>query len=162
VLITAGPTREPIDPVRYISNHSSGKQGYAIAAAAVKLGAQVTLVSGPVALPIPPGVGMTPVTTAREMLQAVESALPADIAIFTAAVADWRVARSRPKSSRSASDGTPPSLHFAENPDILKTIATLKKGRPKAGGRLRRRNGEGRRSRQGQTREERLRPDRRQ
>jgi len=131
VLITAGPTREPIDPVRYISNHSSGKQGYAIAEAAVKLGAQVTLVSGPVALPIPPGVGMTPVTTAREMLAAVESALPADIAIFTAAVADWRVAKVADEKLKKTSDGTPPSLSFAENPDILKAVATLKKGRPK-------------------------------
>ncbi len=131
VLITAGPTREPIDPVRYISNQSSGKQGYAIAEAAVKLGAQVTLVSGPVALPIPPGVGMIPVTTAEEMLHAVETSLPADIAIFTAAVADWRVAKVAGEKMKKAGDGTPPVLSFAENPDILKTVATLKKGRPK-------------------------------
>ncbi|NMD07984.1 MAG: bifunctional phosphopantothenoylcysteine decarboxylase/phosphopantothenate--cysteine ligase CoaBC, partial [Phyllobacteriaceae bacterium] len=131
VLITAGPTREPIDPVRYISNHSSGKQGYAIAEAAVKLGAQVTLVSGPVSLPIPPGVGMTQVTTAQEMLQAVESSLPADIAIFTAAVADWRVAKVAGEKLKKSADGAVPTLSFAENPDILKTIASLKKGRPK-------------------------------
>lgn len=131
VLITAGPTREPIDPVRYISNHSSGKQGYAIAEAAVRLGAQVTLVSGPVSLPIPPGVGVTPVTTAQEMLQAVESALPADIAIFTAAVADWRVAKVAGEKLKKSADGAVPTLSFAENPDILKTIASLKKGRPK-------------------------------
>lgn len=131
VLITAGPTREPIDPVRYISNHSSGKQGYAIAEAAVKLGARVTLVSGPVSLPIPPGVGMTQVTTAQEMLQAVESSLPADIAIFTAAVADWRVAKVAGEKLKKSADGAVPSLSFAENPDILKTIASLKKGRPK-------------------------------
>jgi phosphopantothenoylcysteine decarboxylase/phosphopantothenate--cysteine ligase len=131
VLITAGPTREPIDPVRYISNHSSGKQGYAIAEAAVKLGAQVTLVSGPVSLPIPPGVGMTPVTTAQEMLRAVETSLPADIAIFTAAVADWRVDHVAAEKLKKREDGTPPALQFAENPDILKTIASLKKGRPK-------------------------------
>ena len=131
VLITAGPTREPIDPVRYISNHSSGKQGYAIAAAAVRLGAQVSLISGPVSLPIPPGAGMTPVMTAQEMLKAVEKSLPADIAIFTAAVADWRVDHVAEEKLKKREDGTPPALHFAENPDILKTIATLKKGRPR-------------------------------
>jgi len=131
VLITAGPTREPIDPVRYISNHSSGKQGYAIAEAAIRLGAQVTLVSGPVSLPIPPGVGLVPVMTAGEMLQAVESSLPADIAIFTAAVADWRVAKVAGEKLKKSADGAVPSLSFAENPDILKTIASLKKGRPK-------------------------------
>lgn len=131
VLVTAGPTREAIDPVRYISNHSSGKQGYAIAEAAVRLGAQVTLVSGPVALPIPPGAGMVPVTTAQEMMQAVEKSLPADIAIFTAAVADWRVAKVAGDKLKKSGDGTPPSLSFAENPDILKTIAGLKTGRPK-------------------------------
>jgi len=131
VLITAGPTREAIDPVRFISNHSSGKQGYAIAEAAVKLGAQVTLVSGPVALPIPSGVGMMPVQTADEMLQAVHSSLPADIAIFTAAVADWKVARAAGEKIKNKADGTLPSLAFAENPDILMSIATLKTGRPK-------------------------------
>jgi phosphopantothenoylcysteine decarboxylase/phosphopantothenate--cysteine ligase len=131
VLITAGPTREPIDPVRYISNQSSGKQGYAIAEAAVKLGAQVTLVSGPVSLPIPPGAGMMPVQTAEEMLKAVEQSLPADIAIFTAAVADWRVASTAQEKIKKKGDGKPPSLSLAENPDILKTIATRKSGRPK-------------------------------
>jgi phosphopantothenoylcysteine decarboxylase / phosphopantothenate---cysteine ligase len=129
VLITAGPTREPIDPVRYISNQSSGKQGYAIAEAAVKLGAQVTLVSGPVSLPIPPGVGMMPVQTAEDMLKAVEHSLPADIAIFTAAVADWRVASVAGEKIKKK--GSPPALSFAENPDILKTVATRKGGRPK-------------------------------
>lgn len=131
VLITAGPTREPIDPVRFISNHSSGKQGYAIAEAAVALGAQVTLVSGPVSLPIPPGAGMTPVTTAEEMLKAAEAALPADIAIFTAAVADWRVDKVAVEKLKKREDGTPPSLSFAENPDILRTIATHKSKRPR-------------------------------
>ncbi|MCA0431722.1 MAG: bifunctional phosphopantothenoylcysteine decarboxylase/phosphopantothenate--cysteine ligase CoaBC [Proteobacteria bacterium] len=131
VLITAGPTREPIDPVRYISNHSSGKQGYAIAEAAIALGAQVTLVSGPVSLPIPPGVGLMPVTTAQDMLKAVEGALPADIAIFTAAVADWRVAAVAGEKIKKQADGSAPSLSFAENPDILRTIATRKSGRPK-------------------------------
>jgi phosphopantothenoylcysteine decarboxylase/phosphopantothenate--cysteine ligase len=131
VLVTAGPTREPIDPVRYISNQSSGKQGYAIAEAAVKLGAQVTLVSGPVSLPIPPGAGMLPVQTAEEMLKAVEQSLPADIAIFTAAVADWRVASVVGEKIKKKGDGKPPSLSLAENPDILKTVATRKSGRPK-------------------------------
>jgi phosphopantothenoylcysteine decarboxylase / phosphopantothenate---cysteine ligase len=131
VLITAGPTREAIDPVRYISNHSSGKQGYAIAEAAVKLGAQVTLVSGPVNLPIPAGAGVMPVQSADEMLLAVQKSLPADIAIFTAAVADWKVASKASEKIKKRDDGTLPSLAFAENPDILKTIASLKKGRPK-------------------------------
>jgi phosphopantothenoylcysteine decarboxylase / phosphopantothenate---cysteine ligase len=130
VLVTAGPTREPIDPVRYISNHSSGKQGYAIAEAAVRLGARVTLVSGPVSLAIPPGVGMVPVTTAQEMLQAVEKSLPADIAIFTAAVADWRINSPAPEKLKKNGDGQAPDLSFVENPDILKTIAAMKKGRP--------------------------------
>jgi phosphopantothenoylcysteine decarboxylase/phosphopantothenate--cysteine ligase len=131
VLITAGPTREPIDPVRYVSNQSSGKQGYAIAEAAVKLGAQVTLVSGPVSLPIPPGAGVMPVQTAEEMLKAVEQSLPADIAIFTAAVADWRVAAVASEKIKKKGDGKPPTLSLAENPDILKIIATRKSGRPK-------------------------------
>jgi phosphopantothenoylcysteine decarboxylase / phosphopantothenate---cysteine ligase len=131
VLITAGPTREAIDPVRYISNHSSGKQGYAIAEAAVKLGAQVTLVSGPVSLPLPSGVGVMPVQSADEMLKAVQSSLPADIAIFAAAVADWKVTSVAGEKIKKQGDGSLPSLSFAENPDILKTIATHKTGRPK-------------------------------
>jgi phosphopantothenoylcysteine decarboxylase / phosphopantothenate---cysteine ligase len=131
VLITAGPTREAIDPVRYISNHSSGKQGYAIAEAALKLGAQVTLVSGPVNLPVPVGAGVTFITTADEMLNAVESALPADIAIFTAAVADWKVATAADEKIKKKDDGSLPSLSFKENPDILKIIAARKSGRPK-------------------------------
>lgn len=131
VLVTAGPTREPIDPVRYISNQSSGKQGYAIAEAAVKLGAQVTLISGPVSLPIPPGAGMMPIETAEEMLKAVEQSLPADIAVFTAAVADWRVAAAVDKKIKKRNDGKPPALSLTENPDILKTIATRKVNRPK-------------------------------
>jgi phosphopantothenoylcysteine decarboxylase / phosphopantothenate---cysteine ligase len=123
VLITAGPTREPIDPVRYISNQSSGKQGYALASAASKLGARVTLVSGPVSQPIPPGVDVMPVTTAAEMLKACEQSLPADIAVFTAAVADWRVAKSAAEKLKKQGDGSVPSLALIENPDILKTIA---------------------------------------
>ena len=122
VMITAGPTREPIDPVRFISNHSSGKQGYAIARAAVELGAETVLISGPVSLAIPPGVQMMPVETAQEMLAACEGEMPADIAIFTAAVADWRVADvATDKLKKSA--GKPPALSLAENPDILATIA---------------------------------------
>ncbi len=123
ILITAGPTHEPIDPVRYIANRSSGKQGFAIAAAAAELGAQVTLVSGPVALPTPPGVDRVDVETAREMAQAVKAALPADAAIMVAAVADWRsrdVAADKMKKRGSA----PPALLLEENPDILATIAT--------------------------------------
>jgi phosphopantothenoylcysteine decarboxylase/phosphopantothenate--cysteine ligase len=127
VVITAGPTREPIDPVRFISNHSSGKQGYAIARAAVELGAETVLISGPVSLAIPPGVQMMPVETAQEMLAACEGEMPADIAIFTAAVADWRVADvATDKLKKSA--GEPPALSLAENPDILATIA---RGSPK-------------------------------
>jgi phosphopantothenoylcysteine decarboxylase/phosphopantothenate--cysteine ligase len=131
VLITAGPTREAIDPVRYISNHSSGKQGYAIAEAAIRLGAYVTLVSGPVNLPVPQGAGYFAVTSADEMLKAVESAIPADIAIFTAAVADWKVAKAANEKIKKQEDGSLPALAFAENQDILKTIATRKIGRPK-------------------------------
>ena len=130
VLITAGPTREPIDPVRFLSNHSSGKQGYAIAEAAVALGAETILVSGPVTLPIPPGVQMMPVETARDMLKLCEDELPADIAIFAAAVADWRVETVASEKMKKGSNG-PPQLTLAENPDILRTIATRKAGRPK-------------------------------
>lgn len=123
VLITAGPTQEPIDPVRYISNRSSGKQGYAIAQAAADAGAQVVLVSGPVDLPGPAGVEVIRVESAREMLARVEAALPADAAIFAAAVADWRVARETDQKIKKTAEGTPPALALVENPDILKTIA---------------------------------------
>ncbi len=129
VLITAGPTREAIDPVRYISNHSSGKQGYAIAAAAVVLGAEVVLVSGPTALPIPPGVQMVPVESAAQMMAAVSRELPADIAIFTAAVADWRGGGGGGGKNKKGGKAAP-TITLAENPDILKTVATLKAGRP--------------------------------
>ena len=131
LLITAGPTREPIDPVRYISNHSSGKQGYAIAEAAQRLGATVTLISGPVDLAPLPGVTVVPVETAQEMLKAVEDALPADIAIFAAAVADWRISHVGTEKLKKSPDGATPTLSFTENPDILKTIATRKSKRPK-------------------------------
>ncbi|MBN8829212.1 MAG: bifunctional phosphopantothenoylcysteine decarboxylase/phosphopantothenate synthase [Sphingomonadales bacterium] len=122
VLVTAGPTHEPIDPVRYIANRSSGKQGYAIAAAAARAGARVTLVSGPVALPTPPGVTRIDVETAREMLAAVEAALPADVAIMVAAVADWRAADEAPQKLKKDGSGRPAPLPLAENPDILATL----------------------------------------
>jgi phosphopantothenoylcysteine decarboxylase / phosphopantothenate---cysteine ligase len=129
VLVTAGPTREPIDPVRYISNHSSGKQGYAIAEAALAMGADVTLISGPVSLPAPLGVKLVKIGTAEELLKATETALPADLAIFTAAVADWRVAE--PADEKIKKNGKTPTLSFAENPDVLKTIASRQSQRPK-------------------------------
>jgi phosphopantothenoylcysteine decarboxylase / phosphopantothenate---cysteine ligase len=117
VLVTAGPTHEPIDPVRYIANRSSGRQGFAIAAALARQGARVTLVSGPVQLPTPPGVQRIDVETAREMATAVDAALPADAAVLVAAVADWRVEPSGAKIKKQA-DG-PPALTLQENPDIL-------------------------------------------
>jgi phosphopantothenoylcysteine decarboxylase/phosphopantothenate--cysteine ligase len=129
VLITAGPTHEPIDPVRYIANRSSGKQGYAIAAAAQAAGADVILISGPVELNDPPGTSVTRVESAREMLYAVESALPADIAIFAAAVADWRVAHEGEQKLKKTTAGMPP-LQLVENPDILATISKLQRLRP--------------------------------
>lgn len=129
VLITSGPTHEPIDPVRYIANRSSGKQGHAIAAAAAAAGARVTLVSGPVSLPDPAGVETIHVESAREMLNAVETALPADIAIFAAAVADWRVADMASDKLKKDGKALPP-LALVENPDILATVAHRKSGRP--------------------------------
>jgi phosphopantothenoylcysteine decarboxylase/phosphopantothenate--cysteine ligase len=129
VLITAGPTHEPIDPVRYIANRSSGKQGFAIAAAAQAAGAEVVLIAGPVELDDPPGVSVTHVESAREMLHAVEAALPTDIAIFAAAVADWRVAGEGAKKLKKTPAGMPP-LQLVENPDILATISKLEKLRP--------------------------------
>ena len=129
VVITAGPTREPIDPVRFISNQSSGKQGYAIAEAAVALGAEVILVSGPTALPIPAGAQLRPVETASGMLKVCEEELPCDIAIFTAAVADWRVASVAGQKLKKGAAG-PPAIQLAENPDILATIAQRKTARP--------------------------------
>jgi phosphopantothenoylcysteine decarboxylase/phosphopantothenate--cysteine ligase len=130
VLITAGPTHEPIDPVRYIGNRSSGKQGYAIAAAAARLGARVTLISGPVALPPPAQVELIRIETAQEMLASVEHALPADIAVFAAAVADWRAAQPHKSKLKKAGSADTPPLALAENPDILKTIASRKSRRP--------------------------------
>jgi phosphopantothenoylcysteine decarboxylase/phosphopantothenate--cysteine ligase len=130
VVVTAGPTHEPIDPVRYIGNRSSGRQGHAIAAAAASLGARVVLVSGPTALARPPGIEMKTVKTAREMLEAVEQAMPADIAIFAAAVADWRVATVETHKIKKGGSGKAPELSFVENPDILSTIAHRRQGRP--------------------------------
>jgi phosphopantothenoylcysteine decarboxylase/phosphopantothenate--cysteine ligase len=121
-VVTSGPTQEPIDPVRYIANRSSGKQGHAIAAALARLGATVHLVSGPVALPDPPGVAVTHVETAREMLAAVEASLPVDGAVFVAAVADWRVDGVAAEKMKKGPNAGPPSLHLVENPDILATI----------------------------------------
>lgn len=129
VLVTSGPTHEPIDPVRYLANRSSGRQGHAIAAAAAAAGADVTLISGPVAIPDPDGVHVVPVETARAMLAAVEAALPADIAVFTAAVGDWRPAEVGTRKIKK--DGSePPPLLLVENPDILATIAGRASGRP--------------------------------
>ena len=120
VLVTAGPTHEPIDPVRYIANRSSGRQGFAIAAAAAWAGARVTLVSGPVALPTPAGVTRVDVESARDMAAAVEAALPATIAVMVAAVADWRVEAAGQKVKKG---DAPPALTLVANPDILATLA---------------------------------------
>jgi phosphopantothenoylcysteine decarboxylase/phosphopantothenate--cysteine ligase len=129
VLVTSGPTHEPIDPVRYIANRSSGKQGHAIAAAAARAGARVTLVAGPVNLPVPPDVHVVQVETANEMLAAALAALPADVAICAAAVADWRVAEAAAEKIKKAGRGAP-KLTLVENPDILKRLAAPGEGRP--------------------------------
>jgi phosphopantothenoylcysteine decarboxylase/phosphopantothenate--cysteine ligase len=131
VLVTSGPTHEPIDPVRYIANRSSGRQGHAIAAAARAEGAEVTLVSGPVALPDPAGVKVVHVETAAEMLDAVTKALPADVAVMTAAVGDWRVAHAARAKIKKDPRGTPPVLSLTENPDILSTVGHHPTLRPK-------------------------------
>ena len=128
VVVTSGPTHEPIDPVRFIANRSSGKQGHAIARAAAQAGAEVVLVSGPVALADPDGVDTRHVETAREMLEAVESALPAEIFIASAAVADWRVASAVTEKLKKGSEA--PVLHMAENPDILARVAGRGNDRP--------------------------------
>jgi phosphopantothenoylcysteine decarboxylase/phosphopantothenate--cysteine ligase len=130
VLITSGPTHEPIDPVRYIANRSSGKQGHAIAAAAARAGADVVLVSGPVNLSDPTGVKVIKVESARDMLKAVEGALPADVAIFAAAVADWRVSNAGEQKIKKKAGQATPELSLIENPDILATIAHRKMQRP--------------------------------
>jgi phosphopantothenoylcysteine decarboxylase/phosphopantothenate--cysteine ligase len=130
IVVTSGPTHEPIDPVRYIANRSSGRQGHAIAAAACAAGADVTLVSGPVNIPDPPGVTVRKVESAREMLEAVERSLPADCAIFAAAVADWRVAEAGREKIKKMKDATP-TFALIENPDILASIAQRKTSRPR-------------------------------
>ncbi len=129
VLVTSGPTHEPIDPVRYIANRSSGKQGHAIAAAAAAAGADVILISGPVQIADPPGVQITKVESAREMLAAVEKALPVDCAVFAAAVADWRVAEPSLEKIKKSRDAAR-SLALVENPDILSTVAHHRSQRP--------------------------------
>ncbi|MEM7776730.1 MAG: bifunctional phosphopantothenoylcysteine decarboxylase/phosphopantothenate--cysteine ligase CoaBC [Pseudomonadota bacterium] len=130
VLVTAGPTHEPIDPVRYIANRSSGKQGYAIADAASALGADVTLVSGPTTLRPPLGITTIQVESAADMLEAVSNALPVDVAIFAAAVADWRVDTASEQKIKKQSGDSPPTLSLVENPDILATIAKHEHARP--------------------------------
>ncbi|MBU6459153.1 MAG: bifunctional phosphopantothenoylcysteine decarboxylase/phosphopantothenate--cysteine ligase CoaBC, partial [Bradyrhizobium sp.] len=124
LLITAGPTHEPIDPVRYIANRSSGKQGFALAVAAQAAGADVTLISGPVDLGDPPGVTVKRVESARDMLRQVEATLPVEVAIFAAAVADWRVANEGEQKLKKTAQGMPP-LQLVENPDLLATISKL-------------------------------------
>jgi phosphopantothenoylcysteine decarboxylase/phosphopantothenate--cysteine ligase len=129
VLVTSGPTHEPIDPVRYIANRSSGAQGTAIARALAALGAEVVFITGPASVPPPEGVHLVRVETAQEMLAAVEAALPADAAVFAAAVADWRVARASDRKMKKTEGGLP-VLEFAENPDILATVSQMTEGRP--------------------------------
>jgi phosphopantothenoylcysteine decarboxylase/phosphopantothenate--cysteine ligase len=129
-VVTSGPTHEPIDPVRYIANRSSGKQGHAIAEALAQAGADVTLVTGPVTLPDPAGVKVVRIETAREMLAAVKDALPADIAVCAAAVADWRTADEAGQKLKKDGSGVIPDLKLSENPDILATISKAGPMRP--------------------------------
>jgi phosphopantothenoylcysteine decarboxylase/phosphopantothenate--cysteine ligase len=129
VLVTSGPTHEPIDPVRYIANRSSGAQGSAVAQALAELGAEVIFVTGPADVPPPSGVQVVPVETAQQMSDAVDAALPVDAGVFAAAVADWRVASASDKKLKKSRDGLP-VLEFAENPDILKRVSRMENGRP--------------------------------
>jgi phosphopantothenoylcysteine decarboxylase/phosphopantothenate--cysteine ligase len=131
VLVTSGPTHEPIDPVRYIANRSSGAQGTALAAALRDLGARVSFVTGPASVPPPGGVEVIRVETAVEMAGAVKAALPADAAVFAAAVADWRVANAAGQKMKKDGSGKLPALDFAENPDILAGVAQMGEGRPR-------------------------------
>ncbi len=131
VLVTSGPTHEPIDPVRYIANRSSGRQGSAIASALARRGAKVTFVTGPAEVARPAGCEIVEVETAVQMLEAVERALPADAAVFAAAVADWRVTSFSSSKVKKDGTGKPPALEFAENPDILKTVASRGADRPR-------------------------------
>ena len=130
VLVTSGPTHEPIDPVRYIANRSSGAQGTAIAEALAALGANVTFITGPADAARPTGVKVIEVQTAQQMLKEVQSALPADVAIFAAAVADWLVVNATSSKIKKDSSGAMPVMEFAENPDILKTVSQMMNGRP--------------------------------
>ena len=131
VLVTSGPTHEPIDPVRYIANRSSGAQGAALAAALAGLGARVTFVTGPAQVAPPAGVQVVRVETAAEMLAAVKATLPADAAVFAAAVADWRVTNAAGHKLKKDGSGRAPVLEFAQNPDILATVARMGTGRPR-------------------------------
>jgi phosphopantothenoylcysteine decarboxylase/phosphopantothenate--cysteine ligase len=131
VLVTSGPTQEPIDPVRYIANRSSGAQGTAIAAALRDLGARVTFVTGPASVPPPMGVAVVRVETALQMQAAVQAALPADAAVMAAAVADWRVANAADRKMKKDGSGKAPALEFAENPDILAEVSKPSPQRPK-------------------------------
>lgn len=130
ILVTSGPTHEPIDPVRYIANRSSGAQGSAIAEALTALGANVTFVTGPAESVRPNGVNLIEVQTAQEMMDATQNALPADAAIFAAAVADWRVSNATDSKIKKDGSGKFPALDFAENPDVLRTISQMTHGRP--------------------------------
>jgi phosphopantothenoylcysteine decarboxylase/phosphopantothenate--cysteine ligase len=130
-LVTSGPTHEPIDPVRYIANRSSGRQGHSIAAALANLGAQVTLVSGPVSIADPAGVAVTHIESAQQMLEACQAALPVDIAVFAAAVADWHVAGVSVGKIKKVPGAPPPGLDLVPNPDILATIARSGAQRPR-------------------------------
>ena len=129
-VVTSGPTIEPIDPVRFLSNRSSGRQGHAIAAALARLGAATTLVTGPTHEPDPPGVSIVRIETAAEMLAACRAAMPADIAVCAAAVSDWRVAEAAANKTKK-NGGKPPTLELVENPDILASLAALGSGRPR-------------------------------
>ena len=131
VIVTSGPTHEPIDPVRYIANRSSGAQGTAIAAALIALGARVSFITGPASVPPPVGVRVIRVETAREMRDATLAALPADAAIFAAAVADWHVANAAGHKMKKDGSGRPPTLEFTENPDILAEVSQMSEGRPR-------------------------------
>jgi phosphopantothenoylcysteine decarboxylase/phosphopantothenate--cysteine ligase len=131
VIVTSGPTHEPIDPVRYIANRSSGAQGTALARALAQLGARVSFLTGPATVPPPEGVEVTRVETAQQMFDAVAGALPADAAVFAAAVADWRMRDAQPQKIKKRADGAMPTLSFTENPDILAHVAQLAAGRPR-------------------------------
>ncbi|AUR08705.1 bifunctional phosphopantothenoylcysteine decarboxylase/phosphopantothenate--cysteine ligase CoaBC [Phaeobacter inhibens] len=130
IVLTSGPTHEPIDPVRYIANRSSGAQGTALARALRDLGAEVVFITGPASVPPPEGVEVVAVETAQEMADAVTAALPADAGVFAAAVADWRVTSASDRKLKKSKDGLP-AMEFAENPDILKTVSHLDQGRPR-------------------------------